>query len=228
MGTPSPLERISTFASEISPNQRRPRLRALTVLVLLTISTGCATNHLSKFYVDTTEGAPVPRELKKIVPRAYLAEDLKGEVTRLVEEEGYTVLGYSEYATSQPPTIKDLQRKGKEVGATRVICQIHYRETVTQYRPVYNYVPGTTATYNGSGTAIANSRATAYGDAWTGYGTSQATGSYSSSASTSTPDRYEYAGTTAYNVRLYDVGAVFCRRPAVSTTTTPPRVSSSE
>jgi len=98
---------------------------------MVLITTGCATNYLSNFYVDTTGNAPVPKEFKGIVPQAHFTEDLQGEVTRLVKEEDYTIVGYSDYWSSQTPTIPDLQRKAKKVGATHVICQTRYKETVT-------------------------------------------------------------------------------------------------
>jgi len=83
---------------------------------------------------------------------------------------------------------------------------------------VYNYIPGTTATADSSGTVTATGTENVYGNGLNGYGTSQAYGSYSSSATASSPGYLQYAGSMPYNVRLYDVGAVFLRKPA-----TPPQ-----
>lgn len=185
--------------------------------------TGCVSNHLSQFYVDTTGGAPVPKEFKKVRPQAYFSQNIKADVEKLLNDGNDTVIGYSDYWTASPPTIRSLQEKAAQVGATTVVCQIHYRETVTNYKPMYNWIPGTTATYNGSGYASSQGNATAYGNGWTGYGTSQANASYSATATASTPGHLEYAGAAPYNVRLYDVGAVFYRhsKPATAHPTQP-------
>jgi hypothetical protein len=167
---------------------------------------------LRQFYADKTGGAPVPKELQKLEPEVRFTQSISNDLVVLAEG-GYDLLGFSEYWTSKPPTVQDLKKKGKEVGASVVLCYTEYRETVTQYQPMFNYVPGTTATYNSSGTVTAQGNATVQGKGWTGYGTSTATGYYSSSASASTPGYTEYAGSMPYNVRLYNVGAVFCRAP---------------
>ncbi len=42
--------------------------RSTALLLLPLLLAGCATNQLSQYYVDKTGGAPVPKELCKVVP----------------------------------------------------------------------------------------------------------------------------------------------------------------
>ena len=177
------------------------------------LTTGCATNYLEKYYVDTTRGAPIPKSLKKLQPQIYFTQNVMDDLARL-KSQGYALIGYSDYWTSNEPGVDDLRKKAKEVGATIAVCQIRHRETVTQYKPMFNWVPGTTSTYSSSGSVSSQGSFGAVGNGWSGFGVAQSQGYYNSTASVNSPGYAQYAGSVPYQVRYYDVGVIFCREPA--------------
>ena len=173
---------------------------------------GCGTTHLEKFYVDVHHESKVPKSLKKVQPDIFGSNDVANDAQKAIGG-GMTLLGHSDYWTSQPPTVQDLRRHAQRVGATTVIYSVRHRGSETQMRPVYNWVPGTTATYDSSGQSTAQTTANFYGTGWSGSGYGTAQSSYSTTATASTPGRLEFAGAVPVQVHFYDVGAAFLRRP---------------
>jgi hypothetical protein len=174
---------------------------------------GCATNHLKQFYVDTAHESCIPKEFRNVQPDILFSDDLKADAAK-AHDDGLTLVGYSNYWTSRPPTPKDLKAHATTVGATTVICQIHYRNSETRMKAMYNWVPGTTSTYSSSGYVNAQSTANFYGNGWYGTGQGYAQGNYYANATESTPGHLEYAGAMPVQIDYYNVGAVFLRKLA--------------
>ncbi|HEV2207830.1 MAG TPA: hypothetical protein VG167_03595 [Verrucomicrobiae bacterium] len=172
---------------------------------------GCATDHLQKFYVQVLHEQTVPKHLRNIQPDIIISNNLTNDSSKALRK-GLGVVGYADYWSSRPPIPADLRKQARRVGATCVICSIHHRGSETAYRPVYNWVPGTTATYGSSGSISAQSTASFYGNGLYGNAYGNAQGYYNSTASASSPGYLQYAGAMPVTIHYYDVNAVFLRR----------------
>lgn len=188
------------------------RLYSVIFAATTLLFSGCATNHLQHFYVDVAHESKVPKAFKRVQPDVLFSQDLKTDVTK-AHDDGLTIIGYSDYWTSRPPTPQDLRQHGMRVGATTVICQTQFRNSETRMQPMYNWVPGTTSTYSSSGYMSAQSTANVYGNDWYGTGRGYAQGNYSANATESTPGYLQYAGVMPLKIDYYNVGAVFMRKP---------------
>ena len=132
---------------------------------------------------------------------ATSAENHSEEARRL-EENGFVCIGFSGFRGGSP-TQHQLVEQAKKVGAEVVIHTSEYSHTEQGVRPVFSYVPGQTYTTTRYGTANAD----VYGSG----GYASGSGSYSGSATTTTPGT-SHTDYVPYQNRVYEHGVTFWRR----------------
>ncbi len=194
------------------------------LVCLVAFAAGCATsNPVANFYQDRTIGA-TPEQLaaffepSSTTPRVMVTEDYDGDLLRL-GEQGYWVVGISNFTWSGMPTQQQLSKKALEVGADIVLYNSEYSHTEEGVRPVLGVVPGSSTTVSSSGSANLNAygsaSASAYGSGGYAYGTGSYTGhgygNYYETSTISTPPQF-YTYYVPYSARVNQFQVAFLRR----------------
>lgn len=193
-------------------------------IVCTAILCGCVTtNPVSSFYQDMAMGAR-PEQLASFfepsagAPRVITTADHQGDLFRLLEQ-GYWVIGYSNFTWSGTPRENQLREKALEVGADVVLYRSEYSHTETGVRPMLGVIPGSSTTVSSSGYGNVNTYGSASASAYGSGGYAHGTGSYSGhgygsyygTETMSTPPQY-YTYNVPYSERINQYQVTFLRK----------------
>jgi len=134
-------------------------IKNILLASLVLFLTGCATNPYQEFYTDTTNGRNI-LAASYIVPPPKQPQLFRGTVqdadTQKMLEDGYFLIGYSQFNTSavQNAYALDVARK---VHAAKVLVYSRYTNTVTEMVPTITPVTKTIERVNDGYTGIPRS-----------------------------------------------------------------------
>lgn len=182
-------------------------MKALILLLSLSILSGCATDPFAKHYQSYTNQMPASLTSRLLPPSSspqiatVPLQDYKNQARKL-EEQGFVVLGMSSF-WGYNPNQEQLVKQARRVGADFAVWTSEYSHTHQGVRPIFSYQPGQTYTTTHYGTANASVYGT--GGYASGYG------SYSGYSTTTTPGTMttQYV---PYQQRVYNHGATYWRR----------------
>ena len=155
------------------------------ILILSTASvilTGCATNMVSKFYVDRSSQTAARCLPYSGSTQIYSTSDPQRDTSSMLQN-GYQIIGESSFWCVDCPITKPmLDEQAKKVGADTVLYFTKYEGSEQGYATVPVYHPGTTSYTTSSGNMTAN----VFGSGGSAFGS----GSYMGTSTTTTPGTF--------------------------------------
>ena len=143
----------------------------LYALIVSLFLSGCASNGFSEYYTPYAQDKVAPTDHVDIIQYKNDNELLDKM------EEGYRILGSSNFKSSGGATLEQLKSQAKSIGSDVAMVNSSYAGSESYVMPIMNYTPGTTSTTYSNASAYGN---TGYANAY-GTSTTYNPGTYSTS-----------------------------------------------